>query len=287
MYRNQYDTDVTTFSPQGRLHQVEYAMEAVKQGAASVGLRNKEFCIVGSIKRSTSDLASYQQKIFKVDEHLGIAVAGLISDARVLAYYMRNECLNWKYSYDSAMPAIRLVTKVSDKSQSLTHADAKRPYGVGLLVASYDRDGPHLYQTEPSGIFLEWKAQAIGARSQSSKTYLEKVYDQFDSADRNTLIKHVLTALKSASQKKMTSRNVVIGIVGAKTPFTVLEGDDIRPFVAAVNEDENDEDEEEPTSSSTEEKKQEEEKKTSEEKMAEDDTTTQEGTVEDVVEESQ
>jgi len=245
MFRNQYDTDVTTFSPAGRLHQVEYALEAVKQGSASVGIRNSEFAIVGSIKRSTSDLASYQQKIFKVDDHIGIAVAGLISDARVLAYFMRNECLNWKYSYSSQMPSVRLVTKVSDKSQWLTHRDAKRPYGVGLLIGSYDRDGPHLYQTEPSGIYLEWKAQAIGARSQSAKTYLEKVYDTFEGASRDSLIKHVLTALKTASQKKLTSRNVCIGIVGKGQNFTVLEGEDIRPFVAAVNEDDNDDDDDE------------------------------------------
>ena len=84
MFRNQYDTDVTTFSPAGRLHQVEYAMEAVQQGSCSVGLRTSQWAVVASLKRSSSELASYQQKVFKVDQHIGIAISGLISDARVL-----------------------------------------------------------------------------------------------------------------------------------------------------------------------------------------------------------
>ena len=84
MFRNQYDTDVTTFSPAGRLHQVEYAMEAVQQGSCSVGLRTSQWCVVASLKRSSSELASYQQKLFQVDQHIGIAISGLISDARTL-----------------------------------------------------------------------------------------------------------------------------------------------------------------------------------------------------------
>lgn len=243
MFRNQYDTDVTTFSPAGRLHQVEYAIEAVKQGACSVGLKSNDFVVIASIKRSSNDLASYQQKVFGIDQHLGIVVSGLISDARVLAQYMRSECQNYYYQFNSRMPSTRLVTKLSDKSQYYTQRGDKRPYGVGLLVAAYDTNNcAHLYETQPSGVYFEYVAQAIGARSQSAKTYLEKFYETFASASRDELINHALHALKGASQTKLTSRNVTVGYVGKDTPFTVLENEKVRSYVAAVTQsDDNDE----------------------------------------------
>jgi len=180
MYRNQYDTDVTIFSPQGRLHQIEYADEAVKQGSACLGLVSKDFVVLAALKRKPNDLASHQNKLFRIDDHMGIAIAGLTADARSLSRYMRTECLNHKYVYGTAMATGRLVEDVADKHQACTQgAGGRRPYGVGLLVAGYDKIGPHLYQTMPSGNFLEYKAMAIGARAQSARTYLEKHFEEF------------------------------------------------------------------------------------------------------------
>jgi 20S proteasome subunit alpha 6 len=251
MFRNQYDTDATTFSPAGRLHQVEYAMEAVKQGSAAVGIRSKHNVVMVSLKRQASELASYQKKAFKIDEHMGITISGLVADARVLGKYMQDECLNHRYVYESAMPVGRLVTKVSDKSQKFTQKSEKRPYGVGLLVAGYDKTGPHLYQTQPSGNFYEYYAQSMGARSQGAKTYLEKVFESFPEAPLDELIKHALTALKGASQKSLNSKNVTIAYVGKEHNFTVLEDDAVRPYVVQVageggdDDEDDDEDEEE------------------------------------------
>jgi 20S proteasome subunit alpha 6 len=114
-----------------------------------------------------------------------------------------------------------------------------------LLVAGCDpQTGPHLFQTEPSGVYFEFKAQAIGARSQSARTYLEKNYSSFADASLDDLVRHVLHALKGASQKKLTSRNVSVGFVGADAEFRILEGDAIRAYVNAVTQ-EDDEDESE------------------------------------------
>lgn len=167
MFRNQYDTDCITWSPAGRIHQIEYAMEAVKQGSAAVGLRSKTHALVASIKKSSNELSSYQKKIFKVDEHMGIAIAGLVPDGRVLAKYMRNECLNYRFTYDGSMQVGRLVAQLADKSQLGTQRAGHRPYGVGLLVAGYDQTGPHIFQTCPSGNFWEYHAFAIGARARA------------------------------------------------------------------------------------------------------------------------
>lgn len=117
MFRNQYDTDVTTWSPAGRLFQVEYAMEAVKQGSAAIGLRSKSHVVLACVNKSNSELSSHQKKIFKVDDHIGVAISGLTADGRVLSRYMRNECINYFYSYESQLPVGRLVVQLADKAQ--------------------------------------------------------------------------------------------------------------------------------------------------------------------------
>lgn len=216
----------------------------MKQGACSVGVKSNTFVVIASIKRSTNDLASYQQKIFKIDEHMGIAVSGLISDARVLAKYMRDESQNYKYQYASNIPSTRLVVQLSDKSQYYTQRGDKRPYGVGLLVGAYDSNNKtHLYETQPSGVYFEYYAQAIGSRAQSAKTYLEKFYDTFAELDRDELIIHALHALKGASQIKLTSRNVSVACVGKDTAFTILSEDELRPYVGTVTQSDDNDDE--------------------------------------------
>ncbi|GAA5999476.1 hypothetical protein JCM5350_006654, partial [Sporobolomyces pararoseus] len=138
MHRNSYDNDNSTFSPQGRLHQVEYALEAVKQGSACVGLRSDTHVILLGLKRSTGELASYQKKLIRIDDHLGIAIAGLTSDARVLSNFMRTQAMSSRMLYNRPLPVSRIVGAIADKAQINTQHYGHRPYGVGLLVAGYD-----------------------------------------------------------------------------------------------------------------------------------------------------
>ncbi|GFR50702.1 hypothetical protein Agub_g12959, partial [Astrephomene gubernaculifera] len=237
MFRNQYDTDVTTWSPQGRLFQVEYAMEAVKQGSCAVGLTSSTHVVLATLKRSQSELSSFQRKVFKIDDHMGIAIAGLTGDGRSLCKYMRNECINHRYVYESSMPVGRLVRQIADKAQVCTQRSWKRPYGVGLLVAGVDAAGAHLYNTCPSGNYYEYKAMAIGARSQAAKTYLEKHFESFPSASLDELVRHGLRALSaSLSEGELTSANCSVAVVGRQLPFTLLEDEGVAPYVAALKE---------------------------------------------------
>ena len=139
MFRTMYDTDVTVWSPQGRLLQVEYAMEAVKQGSACLGIVGSKYVVLAALKRSPHDLAAYQKKLLKIDDHVGVAIAGLNADARTLAKYMRTECLNHKYVFGAPLQASRLLSDVADKHQRCTQTYVRRPYGVGFLVASTHR----------------------------------------------------------------------------------------------------------------------------------------------------
>jgi len=238
MFRNMYDSDITVWSPQGRLYQIEYAMEAVKQGSACVGLKSQTHAVVCTLKRSSSQLASHQQKIFKVDEHVGVAIAGLTSDARVLSAFMRTECMNHKFVYDSPMQVGRLVLRVADKSQRNTQRYGSRPYGVGLLVIGFDQTGAHLYETCPSGNYFDYKAMAIGARSQAAKTYLERKFGDFENASLETLIREGLTALEetisSSDEIGLTGKNTSVGIVGSDQKFEILEGNKVQVYLDAI-----------------------------------------------------
>ncbi|KAF7792128.1 hypothetical protein EIP86_003158 [Pleurotus ostreatoroseus] len=246
MFRNTYDSDNTVFSPQGRLHQVEYALEAVKQGSAAVGLRSKTHAILLALKRSTGELASYQQKMYRIDDHVGIAIAGLTSDARVLSNFMRQQAMSSRMVFNRPIPVNRLVSSIADKAQVNTQEYGRRPYGVGFLVIGGDKTGPHLYEFSPSGNSYEYYAMSIGARSQSAKTYLEKYYESFMDCNLEDLIRHGLHALRETLQqdKELTVNNTSIGIVGPvgeheknvppEGPFRILEGEEIEVFLKSM-----------------------------------------------------
>ncbi|GJQ78979.1 hypothetical protein Trydic_g141 [Trypoxylus dichotomus] len=236
MFRNQYDSDVTVWSPQGRLHQVEYAMEAVKLGSATVSLKNATHSVLIALKRASSELAAYQKKIIPIDSHVGVSISGLTADARILSRYMRQECLNYKYSLDILMPVSRLISNLGNKMQICTQRYDRRPYGVGLLVAGYDEQGPHIYQTCPSANYFDCKAMAVGARSQSARTYLEKHLGEFPGASLEETVKHGLRALRDtlANEVELTTKNVSIGIVGKDHPFKILDENETAAYLAMI-----------------------------------------------------
>lgn len=153
---------------------------------------------------------------------MGLALAGLASDARVLSNFLKQQSLSSRMTFGRALPVERAISAIGDRAQKSTQQYGKRPYGVGLLVAGVDESGPHLFEFQPSGMTQEMLACAIGARSQMARTYLERNIDQFAKASREELVKHGLKALKEslAQDKELTVDNTSIGIVGARKEGT-------------------------------------------------------------------
>jgi len=178
---------------------------------------------------------------------VGIAIAGLTSDARVLSNFMKQQCLSHRLTYGRSMPVRTLVELIGDKAQVNTQHYGKRPYGVGLLVAGVDERGPHLFEFQPSGMTEEMAAFAIGARSQMARTYLERHVADFPACDREALVRHGLLALKESlvQDRELTIENTSVSIVGTavvggkKTaePFTVYDGHDVKAWIDAVADD--------------------------------------------------
>jgi 20S proteasome subunit alpha 6 len=164
-----------------------------------------------------------------------MALAGLTSDARVLANFMRTQSLASRLTYDRAMPLSEIVMRISLKAQWNTQEIGRRPYGVGLLIAGVDAHGPHLYEFQPSGLTQEMVACGIGARSQMARTYLERNIEQFANATRDELIKHALRALKESmpQDKELTVDNTAIGIAGVEEDFKLYEGQEMAEYLDA------------------------------------------------------
>jgi 20S proteasome subunit alpha 6 len=149
---------------------------------------------------------------------------------------MRTEALNHKYVYGSPIQGNRLVLDLADMHQKCTQSYVRRPYGVGLLVATYDQTGPHLFVTEPSGNYYEYVAMAIGSRSQTSRTYLEKEFPSFAQCDKDELIKHGLKALSAslAGDSELDAKSASIAVVGIDQPFEIVEGTALQIYLDAI-----------------------------------------------------
>jgi 20S proteasome subunit alpha 6 len=245
MFRNNYDNDSVTFSPQGRIFQVEYAQEAVKQGSVVVGVVSNTHVVLAALKRNPEELSSYQKKIIPIDTHFGVGLAGLASDARVLSNFMKQQSLASRLTYDRAIPISEITLRIGDRAQTNTQQYGRRPYGVGLLIGGVDSRGPHLFEFQPSGVTQEMVACGIGARSQMARTYLERNLDHFASSSREDLIKHALRALKeSLSQdKELTVDNTSVGVAGVEERFKLYEGSELTNWLEASFENREEEEE--------------------------------------------
>lgn len=215
-------------------------MEAVKQGSATVGLKSTKYAVLVALKRAPSELSAHQKKIIPIDDHVGVSISGLTADARLLSKYMRTECLHSRYTYGKPLPISRLVSMVGGKSQIPTQRYGRRPFGVGLLVAGYDSQGAHIYQTCPSANYFDCKAMSIGARSQSARTYLEKILDTLPDCPLDELIKHGLRALRDTlpNDVELTTKNCSMGIVGIEKEFTVYDENEIGRYLKMIEGEE-------------------------------------------------
>lgn len=211
-----YDRAITVFSPDGRLFQVEYAREAVKTGATSLGMVCKDAVILVAQKRISSHLivGGSHEKIFQLDSHVVAASSGLVADARKLVDMARLEAQKHRLTYDEPISVEMLSKKVGDHIQAYTQYGGVRPYGVSLLIGGIDGE-MRLFETDPSGALFEYKATAIGSGKKVVEELFEKEYT--DNLGLDDALKLCIKALKKASEGKLTPELVDVALVRAST----------------------------------------------------------------------
>jgi len=172
-----YDMTPTMYSPDGRIYQVEYAIETVKRGAIAIGLQAKDGAVI-AVEEKSRDLQveDITQKIFQVDDHIGIAAAGYIPDARIMVDSARFFSQSNKLTYDESVEVETVAKHLADQAHQFTQYSGVRPFGVALIVAGVDRKGARIFVTDPSGTYVPYTAVAIGGNSDEVTDFLEKNY---------------------------------------------------------------------------------------------------------------
>ena len=231
-YQMGYDRAITVFSPDGRLYQVEYAREAVKRGTTAVGIKCTDGVVLIVDKRVATRLLepSSIEKIFKIDEHIGVASSGLVGDARALVDRARIECQINRVSYNEAIDVETLAKKLCDHMQTYTMFGGARPYGTALLIAGVSDGTTRLFETDPSGTLLEYKATGIGTGRPAVMKVFEEEYKE-EAACRDAILLG-LKALHAATEGKFDVNTVEIGIVEQKArTFRKMSKEEVASFV--------------------------------------------------------
>ncbi|WP_324756792.1 archaeal proteasome endopeptidase complex subunit alpha [Haloarcula montana] len=228
-----YDRGITIFSPDGRLYQVEYAREAVKRGTASVGVRTADGVVLAADRRARSPLIERDsiEKIHEIDDHVGIASAGHVADARQLIDVARRQAQVNRLRYDEPASVESLTKEITDYIQQYTQTGGARPFGVALLVGGIENGEPRLFETDPSGTPYEWQAVAIGGSREDIQNYLEEEYT--DEMDLEAGVELALRSLASVNDDGLDATGVDIATIDVETEqFTKLAEDDIADRLA-------------------------------------------------------
>ena len=241
-----YDRGITIFSPDGRLYQVEYAREAVKRGTASIGIRTNDGVVIAVDKRIRSPLMERDsvEKIHKADDHVGIASAGHVADARQLIDFARRRAQVNELRYGEPIAVETLTKEVTDYIQQYTQVGGARPFGVALIIAGIADGEPRLYETDPSGTPYEWKALAVGADRGDIREYLEEHYDE--GMDLDGGVRLALAALASVNDEELTPEGMGVATIPVDTEqfHELTEGERVEyleEFDLLAAEDEGDE----------------------------------------------
>jgi len=177
-----YDSRTTIFSPEGRLYQVEYAMEAISHAGTAIGILATDGIVLAAEKKLSSKLlepSKSSEKMYMVDDHVAVAVAGITADANILINQARLHAQRYRFSFQEPQPVEQLVQALCDEKQAYTQYGGLRPFGVSMLYAGWDKTyGFQLYQSDPSGNYNGWKATCIGANNQSATSLMKQEYKE-------------------------------------------------------------------------------------------------------------
>nr|XP_034373839.1 proteasome subunit alpha-type 8 isoform X1 [Arvicanthis niloticus] len=239
---SRYDRAITVFSPDGHLFQVEYAQEAVKKGSTAVGIRGTNIVVLGVEKKSVAKLQDERtvRKICALDDHVCMAFAGVLigfagltADARVVISRARVECQSHKLTVEDPVTVEYITRFIATLKQKYTQSNGRRPFGISALIVGFDDDGiPRLYQTDPSGTYHAWKANAIGRSAKTVREFLEKNYTEDAISNDSEAIKLAIKALLEVVQSG--GKNIELAIIRRHQPLKMFSAKEIELEVTEI-----------------------------------------------------
>ncbi len=231
-----YDRAITVFSPDGRLYQVEYAIETVRRGTLAIGIKGKDGVILAVEEKARKlQISNVTQKIFQVDDHIGVAAAGYIPDARTQVDHARFFAQSNKLIYDEPVDVEGVAKNLADMAQQFTQYAGVRPFGVALILAGVDKNGSNLFLTDPSGTYIGYDAVAIGAGSDQVTEFLEKSFKPDMSLEEAAAI--AIESIYLVSEEKTGTRHVKMAVIDGKNRMMrKVEEDDIERYASLAKE---------------------------------------------------
>lgn len=229
-----YDRAITIFSPDGRLFQVEYAREAVKRGTTSLGVKYNDGVILAVDRRITSRLVEGEsiEKIFQIDDNIGAVTSGLVADARVLIDRARVESQLNRVTYNEPIDIGILAKKICDFKQLYTQHGGVRPFGIAMLLAGVN-EIPRLFETDPSGALIEYKATAIGSGRPTAMEIFEEKYRE--GMGQEDAIELALTVMNEVAEGKVSEETVELAVIELKTKeFKKLSESEVKEYISKV-----------------------------------------------------
>jgi len=219
---------------------VEYAIEAIKLGSTAIGIQTGEGVVLAVEKRITSPLMEPTsiEKIVEIDNHISCAFSGLTADSKTLIDRARVECQNHWFTYDEKMQVESVAQAVSNLAIKFGDSDddgagaMSRPFGVALLFAGCDEDGPQLYHMDPSGTYVKFDAKAIGSGSEGAQQSLQEMYHKSMTLKEAT--KTAMTILKQVMEEKLNETNVEAAQVTKKDGFNLIKGDALEEIIKDI-----------------------------------------------------
>jgi proteasome alpha subunit len=209
-----YDRAITMFSPDGRLLQVEYAKKTVSLGNTAIGMVCKDGVLLVTDKRIVDKLVvpDAVEKIWQIDDHVMTTAAGILSDARILVERAQEKAAGYRITYDSPVDMLSIVKDLCNLAQYCTQSGGLRPFGVSMLIAGYDSDGKKLFLTDPTGLYNQWKATAIGEGEEDVQAMLHKEYKEDLTVEQG--IKLAVSSLKRFLGEQFEIERVDAAFIG-------------------------------------------------------------------------
>jgi len=228
-----YSFSLTTFSPSGKLVQIEYALARVAAGGTSLAIKAKNGVVLATEKKLPIliDEASVQ-KCSMLTENIGVVYSGMGPDTRVLVRKGRKKAQKYFRTYREPISTDQLVRELASIMQEFTQSGGVRPFGVSLLIAGYDSQGPQLFQVDPSGSYWAWKATAIGKNMVNAKTFLEKRYG--DDLELEDAIHTAILTLKEGFEGEMNENNIELAVISDDKKFRILTPAQVRDYLHEI-----------------------------------------------------
>ena len=226
------DFSLSTFNEKGLIPQVVYALKAVENGENSLGIKAKNGIVIATEKKASTILVDEEsfEKVTKISEHIGCVYAGIGPDYFSVLKKARKDCLKYDQVYRDQISVRMLSKSIAELMQEYTQAGGRRPFGISLLIAGVDEDGPRLYKVEPSGEWNSFKACAVGKNAANSDNFLEKRYE--DEMELEDAIQIALLTMKEGFEGEMNEKNVEIGIASTDDgKFRTLTQQEVRDYL--------------------------------------------------------